>query len=146
MQVGTSAQGAPQAPWVALAPVIGKRYVKIRASSAGTAPRFETLTTLIDSAVAEDVFEDVNTATETALWFNSIVAGHFQIGSKSGDLAAISTARILALQNVGAGWSWELLNKTSTVNGEPAAEFKVYNGADTLADATVDVSLKGPKT
>lgn len=146
MQTGTSAQGAPQAPWVAVAPVLGIRYIKIRATSAGTTPRFETLTTLIDASFAEDVFEDVNTATETALWFNRIAAGHFQIGSKSGDLAAVSVARILALQNVGAGWTWELLNKSSTVNGEPAAEFKIYNGAGVLADATIDASLKGPSS
>lgn len=145
MQTGTAAQGSPQPPYVALAPVTGARYIKVRVSSAGTTPRFKTITVLIDSAAAEDIFEDVNTATETATWFNSIAAGHFQIGSKSGDLAAISVARILALQNVGGGWTWELINKTSTVNGEPAAEFKTYNATPALADATIDVSLKGPK-
>lgn len=146
MQTGTAAQGAPQAPWVALGQVSGARYVKVRASSAGTTPRLETLTTLIDSETQVDEFEDVDTSAETATWFNSIAAGHFQIGSSSGQMGSIAFARIEALQNVGAGFNWELINKTSTVNGEPAAEFKIYNGGGVLTDATVDVVLRGPKT
>jgi hypothetical protein len=49
------------------------------------------------------------------------------------------------LQNVGAGWSWELISKTQIVNSEPAAEFKVYNSSGTLANATIDVELRGPQ-
>lgn len=146
MQTGTDAQGSPQAPWVALADVTGARYIKIRCTVAdATLPTLSALTTLLDSENREDEFLDVNTATESATWFNSIAAGHFQIGSKSGEIAAISVARIEALQNVGAGWTWELISKAVTVNGEPGAEFKVYNNAGTLADATIDAILRGPK-
>ena len=60
----------------------------------------------------------------------------------------ISQARISAIQNVGAGWSWELLSKSAAAFGSPgtlAAEFKLYNGSGTLADALIDAELKGPK-
>jgi hypothetical protein len=49
------------------------------------------------------------------------------------------------LQNVGPGWSVELISKSEVVNGFPAAEFKIYDASDTLADAVIDVELKGPK-
>lgn len=144
MKTGTQADGTVTGSWVALALSEGKRYVQIRASVADTTPVLSSLTTIISSSSYTDTYEDVNTATETASWFSSVAAGHFKIGSR-GQLAAISTARILALQNVGAGWSWELISKTQTVNGEPAAEFKVYNSSNTLANATVDVELRGPQ-
>jgi hypothetical protein len=37
------------------------------------------------------------------------------------------------------------VNKTSTVNGQPAAEFKIRNASGVLADALIDVSLIGVK-
>jgi hypothetical protein len=38
-----------------------------------------------------------------------------------------------------------LISKTQTVSGEPAAEFKIYNSSNTLANATVDIELRGPQ-
>lgn len=144
MKTGTQADGTVTGSWVALALVEGKRYVQIRASIADATPVLSALTTIISSSSYTDTYEDVNTATETASWFSSVAAGHFKVGGR-GQLAAISTARILALQNVGAGWSWELISKTQTVNSEPAAEFKIYNSSGTLANATIDVELRGPQ-
>lgn len=124
--------------------VTGKRYIQIRVQMTDvTAPVLESMTTILDGDVALEEYPDVNTSSETAVWFNSIAAGHFQIGSKEGDISAITLAKITALQNVGAGWTWEVLNKSSTVNSYPAAEFKVYDNTGTLADAVVDVELKG---
>lgn len=145
MKTGDTADGSVVGSYGALATVAGMRYVQIKVSMADTAATIESMTTLIDAETAVDEYEDVNTATETATWFASTAAGHFKIGSKSGNLASISSAKIVALQNVGAGWTWELLNKSSTVNSQPAAEFKIYNNAATLADAVIDVELKGPK-
>ena len=143
MKTGTTADGTVTGSYAALALAEGKRYVQIRISVTDSTPIISGLTTIISSESFTDIFEDVNTATETATWFDSVAAGHFKIGGR-GQLAAITTARILALQNVGAGWSWELISKTQTVNGEPAAEFKIYNSSATLADATVDIELRGP--
>lgn len=144
MKTGTQADGTVVGSWVSLALVEGKRYVQIRVSVADTTPVLSALTTIISSSSYTDTYEDVNTATETASWFSRTAAGHIKIGAR-GQLAAISTARILALQNVGAGWSWELISKTQVVNGEPAAEFKIYNSSGALANATIDVELRGPQ-
>jgi hypothetical protein len=145
IKTGTTADGTVTGSYAPIAgQLTGKRYVKIRVQMFdATAPIIETMTTILDGEVALEEFPDVNTATESATWFQSIAAGHFRIGSREGDIAAITMAKITALQNVGAGWTWVLINKSSTVNTYPAAEFKIYNASGVLANAVVDVELKG---
>ena len=145
MKTGTQADGTVTGSYGPTGFVTGKRYVQIRVSVAGATPVLYQMSTLINSEQQIDEFEDINTATHSATYFNRIAAGHFEIGSL-GNMAAISLARIVALQNTGAGWSWELISKTKTVNGEPAAEFKIYNASNTLADATCDIELRGPRS
>lgn len=145
IKTGTTADGTVTGSYAPISgQVTGKRYVKIRVQMVdATAPVIETMTTILDGEVKVEEFSDINTLTQTASWYQRIAAGHFRVGSRDGEIAAITLARITALQNVGAGWTWTLINKTSTVGGYPAAEFKIYNGSGTLADATVDVELKG---
>jgi hypothetical protein len=145
MKVGATADGGVTGSFVPLTNVVGKRYIQIQVSVAGTAPRLDEITTLLDGSTQEDDFNNVNTATETSVWFYRVGTGNFRIGSKSGLIAAITTAQIVALQNTGGAWTWELVNKTSTVNGQPAAEFKIRNASGVLADALIDVSLIGAK-
>lgn len=145
IKTGTTADGSVTGAYGALAPLTGKRYVQIKVSMADAAAVIQALTLLIDAETQIDEFEDVDTSTETATWFESVAAGHFRIGSKSGQISAVTSASIVALQSTGGAWTWELVNKSSTVDGQPAAEFKVRNAAGTLADALVDVMIKGPK-
>ena len=100
----------------------------------------------LDTINKTERYEDVNTATETAVWFESIAVGHFKIETK-GEIEKITVARIDAIQNVGAGYTWELIDKDTTITGGslPAAEFKVYDSTGTLADATVDITLIGAR-
>lgn len=120
------------------------RYLKVRVKMTGANSLLSELTTIVDSPSITESFEDVNTASETATWFNSIATGHFQIGS-TGGLSKVTQAVIVAIQNVPAGYSWVLINKTSTVNSLPAAEFKIYDETDTLADAVIDLTLRGAR-
>lgn len=143
VQLGTSADGAPVGSYAAPAAVTGKRYVRVKVEVTGSTPSITSMSILIDGETTTELFDDVNTASSSASWFSSVAAGHFKIGSKGG-LASITTARIVAVQNVGSGWSWSLISKSQTVNGEPAAEFKLWNGSGTLSNATVDVELRGP--
>jgi hypothetical protein len=149
MKTGTTADGTVVGAYGVLAPVAGTRYVQIKVSMADAAAVIQSMTLLLDAETQVDEFEDVNTATETATWFDNTSAGlgvgHFRIGSKSGQISSITQASIVALQGVGGAWTWELVNKSSTVGGEPAAEFKVRDASGTLADALVDVMIKGPK-
>lgn len=145
MKTGTDADGDVNGSWVDLAFVPTGRYVQIQISLAATNPEITQLTVMIDSETYLEKFDDVNTSTESSTWFSKVATGHFKIGSKTGKLASISNAGITALIGTGAGWTWELISKTQTVNSQPAAEFKVYNSSGTLADATLDVYLQGPK-
>ena len=145
MKTGTQADGSVVGAWVDLAFVPSGRYVQIQISLAATHPEVTQLTVMIDSETYLEKFDDVNTSTESSTWFSKVAAGHFKVGSKTGKLASISNAGISALIGTGAGWTWELISKAQTVNSQPAAEFKVYNSSGTLADATIDVYLQGPK-
>ncbi|MCG7984742.1 MAG: phage tail protein [Candidatus Thiodiazotropha lotti] len=145
MKTGTSSDGGVVGSWVPVAHAEGKRYLQIRVQSADTAPQIHQVTILVDSESQTDYYEDVNTATESASWFSRTAAGHFKIATKSQQIATITVARIGALQNVGSGYSWELISKSVTVGGEPAAEFKIYDSDGVLADAVIDAELFGSK-
>ena len=143
MQAGTDSDGAVTGAFVTPVQATA-RYVKIRVSMADIDPMINQITTLLDAELVTEDFEDIDTSSAPDIWFSRIATGHFRIGSK-GNIQLIAVASIRALQNVGAGYSWELISKAQNVNGEVAAEFKVYDGSGSLSDATVDVELKGPK-
>ncbi len=145
IKTGTTADGGVVGVYGALALVSGKRYIQIKVSMADPAAVISGMVMLLDAETQIDEFEDVDTSTETSAWFQSIAAGHFRIGSKSGQISSITSASIVALQNTGGAWTWELVNKSSTVSGQPAAEFKTRNASGVLANALIDVMLKGPK-
>ncbi len=146
MKSGTAADGSVTGSWVDLAQLIGKRYFQLQMTVTGTDVIANALILLLDGEREIDEFEDVATGSAADAWFESIAAGHFKIENTK-SLAAISQAQITAIQNVGAGWTWELISKNTTITSgsEVAAEFKIYNSSGTLADATVDVQLRGPK-
>lgn len=142
-KTGTDADGAPVGIYGSLSPVRA-RYIRIRVTVTGDTPYLETLSIILDGERVIEDFEDINTATHSAPWFERIAAGHVKVGTQGG-IAAISLAQISALQSVGGAWSWELISKNESVDGKAAAEFKIRNAAGALADATIDVTLKGPK-
>ncbi len=146
MRTHTSAEGSDLSaePYVALAQVVSERYIQIRTSIAGATPVAITMTTLLDGEVVVEDFEDINTATESGAFFNLIAAGHFEVGT-NGDMSAITQAQITAIQSVTVPHTWTLLSKSKVVNGNPAAEFKIFDDTGTLVNATIDLSIKGPK-
>ena len=110
---------------------ITARYFKIKVSMADTDPFFETMTIIMDADATVEEIQDLDSST---------------VSSPAGDLRlplnksfSIITSVNLALQNVGAGWSWEIIDKDAT-NGP---RVKIYNASDTLADATIDAVVRG---
>lgn len=145
MKTGTDADGGVTGSFVTPAETTG-RYVQLKVSvtnPTGVA-LIRYIEVLIDSPVVIVSYDDVNTASASANWFESVAAGHFKIATQN-NMGAINSAAIRAFQNVGAGWTFELLSKSASVSGNanPAAEFKTYNASGVLADATIDVELKG---
>ena len=144
MQVGTDADGAPVGAFVALATVT-MRYIKIKVSEASTDPFIRSMITLLDAETQVEDYEDIDTSAATAGRFERIATGHFKLATRGGT-SSIVAATVRAFQNAGSGWTWDLLSKVTTITGdsEPAAEFKIFQNG-TLADATIDVEIKGPK-
>lgn len=143
-KTGTDSDGGVTGSYAAIDKVTGKRYVQFKITMAGTDPVIRDLNIILDGESLIDEFNDINVATESAVWFSRVAAGHFKVGTRK-DISVITQARISALQNVGQGYTWELISKSQTVNSKPAAEFKVYNSSGVLTDATVDIEIKGPK-
>lgn len=146
-KTGTTVDGTVTGSFGAIPPqATGVRYIQIKITiNHATEPWMSSLTTVIDAETFVEDFNDVNTATETADWFESIGVGHFKIGSREGEIAVVTKAAIVAIQNVGPGFTWELISKAELVNGFAAAEFRLYDATNTLADAVIDLELKGAK-
>jgi hypothetical protein len=144
--------GSEPGSWSAVAQATA-RYIKIRWTITGTNPTLTQASVIIDAPSTPDYFNDVNTATETnnQSWFYRAAAGDVYLIARNG-LAVNTMARINALQNVGAAYTWELVSKAATKPGGwtnaasgPAAQFRIRNAAGTLSDATIDVELRGPR-
>jgi hypothetical protein len=138
---GSSADGTVVGSYAAPSLQTGKRYVQIRVSVAGTTPVIASITTLINAGTVLETYENVDTATASASWFSRLGVGSFRLGTRGG-VASIRTAR-LSLVNVTAGWTWTVVNKTSVVNGQPAAEFRIWNASGVLSDAVIDAEIRG---
>jgi hypothetical protein len=130
-----SDDGVAYTEFVAAGTPITARYIKVRIVAAGAWPILREVTTILSAKPIYQDTEDLATAGLT---------GAYRIGV--GDIRVPLTETFsairkvdLTLQNVGAGWSWELIDK-DTVTGP---RIKIYNSLNTAADATIDVTVRG---
>jgi len=148
MQTGTTADGSVVGTFGALG-LVTARYFKLQTSVAAgaVAARIVEFLTNLDTLTKEENYESINIATETGVFFERIAAGHFKIETK-GNISKILVARIDAFIGSGAGFTSEVINLSTTVTGGtlPAVEIKIYDSTNTLADATVAITLIGART
>lgn len=130
-----SNDGVTYSSYAAITGPITCRYVKIKISVAATWPTLKDATTILSAAPVSQDTEDLATSTLT---------GAYRIGT--GDIRIPLTKTFasirkvdVTLQNVGAGWSWELIDKDTAVG----PRLKIYNASNTPADATIDVTVRG---
>jgi hypothetical protein len=121
--------------WAAVGSFISTRYIRIRITVTGSFPRINLLDIKLNGKSLEEGFNDINT---------SALSGAYRIGT--GDIRLPLTkpyTRIsqiqVSLQNVGAGWSWEIIDKTFAVG----PRIKIYNASNVLADAMIDAYVRG---
>lgn len=125
--------------WANIGALITARYVRIRVTLSGvTGVPIITSMNIKLSAVSQD--EDINDVVTSAL------SGSYRIGV--GDIRlpiakdySIITQANITLQNVGPGWSYEQIDKDTTVG----PRFKIYNASNALADCTIDGYVRGAK-
>jgi hypothetical protein len=138
VEVRTSNDGSTWSSWAAAAGSVTARYFEGRAQvtgSAGDDLRLEAFVILLDAETIIEELQDIATSGLT---------GSYRIGT--GDIRlpiaeTYTTIRsvMLALQNVGAGWSWELIDKDTSVG----PRVKIYNSSNAAADATIDALVRG---
>lgn len=111
------------------------RYIKVKITVAGALPVLMGAITILSASPISEDFEDLTT---------SALTGSYRIGTGDIRIPLTKTFAVVrrvdvTLQNVGAGWSWELIDKDTAVG----PRIKIYNASNTLADATIDVTVRG---
>jgi len=127
-----SSDGSTYSAFAAVGGIVTARYIKIRVAVASpVVSGIKALSWILSAKTIEEEVQDLDTSTV------SFPAGDLRLPiTKAYNI--ITTVQI-ALQNVGAGWSWVLIDKNATTG----PRIKIYNGSDTLADATIDAVIKG---
>ena len=133
VRTGGSAAAPVWGAWAAYANrrLLTARHVQVRWRLTGDGSQVLSLDHVCWQALGTADTEQV-LDSNTANWAGSAAAGRVV----PLDRLALVTGLAVTLQNVGAGWTWELLNKT-----EP--RIRIYNGAGATRDATVDVIAYG---
>ena len=116
--------------------LISGRYVqfKVTVTNASGLAQLWQMYINLDSEIVEEYLNDIDTS---AIAESPTVAGDFRLPIVR-SYALITNVQI-ALQNTGAGWSWELIDKSVSLG----PRIKIYNSSDVLADATIDAIVKG---
>jgi len=123
--------------WTQNPGVITARYILVRATFTPTTAlaHVRSMRTLVVADIKTDDITDLDTSTLT---------GSYRIGTGDVRLPITKSFQIIyvvniALQNVGAGWSWELVDKDTSVG----PRIRIYNASGVLADAVIDATVKG---
>lgn len=142
-----SDNGTTWSAWAAVAGVVQARYVRTRITvnlpagsptGPGVTPVLvvNSLTLAYIGRVDKEYGNDVNPAGLVSPY--RIGTGHFRL--PTGKTWAFYSRIGLVLQNVGAGWTWELVDKNLTLG--PAV--KTYNASNVLADPPlIDFDIEG---
>lgn len=117
------------------------RYIKIKitvteADPINNLPTIDSAYVIISAQAISEDFEDLDTSGYEI----ASQAGHILLPIQN-SYTIIKRVDVV-LQNVGSGWTWELISKDDG-GGNPQAEIKIYNGSGTLANATIDSTVRG---
>ena len=118
--------------FAALSGVVTTRYIKIRVTI--TTPDLSGITNMQTILSADTIEEEI---IDWATSGDGAPVGDFRLPITKG-FTLITTVQI-ALQNVGGGWTWEVIDKDASLG----PRIKIYNSTPALADATIDAVVKG---
>lgn len=119
-------------PYAALAGTITARYLKVRAVTAGAYPLSRELLIWLEANTKTEDVNDLNSASAPVRFG----VGDFRLPVRN--TYSVIAQVTLALQGVGAGWSWVIVDK------DPAGpRIRLYNANNVLADAVIDAYIKG---
>jgi hypothetical protein len=110
---------------------ITARYLKIKCSVTDAFAHFERLDIIITAEIISEDLSDIDTSTLTGSTGDRRLAL-----AKSYSLIKTVTP---ILQDVGAGWSYTVVDRNPTLG----PRIKIYNASDTPADTTMDFVIRG---
>lgn len=123
--------------WAPVGSLITARYIKVRATNV-MASGIGIISNMNIKLTAQSQEEDMNDID------TELLAGSYRIGV--GDIRlpiaksyTLITQVGISLQNVGPGWSWEIIDKDATVG----PRIKIYNASNALDDAVIDAFVRG---
>ncbi|MGD9850099.1 MAG: host specificity factor TipJ family phage tail protein [Nitrospirales bacterium] len=117
--------------FAALGPQVTARYIKFKVSQAHADARLDDVFIILDAKAETDTNNDLDTSTISS------PAGTFRIPLNK-NFSLIRFVNVI-LQNVGPGWTWELIDRNAALG----PLIKIYDNTGTLADAVVDTDVKG---
>ena len=121
--------------WATAGALLVARYIRVRVSVTGPLPILYSLNIQLSGNSLSEEINDLNTAV--LVGSNRLGVGDIRI--PFGNPFVVITQLQVTLQNVGAGWTYEVIDKDVTVG----PRIKIYNASNTLADANIDVFLRG---
>ncbi len=135
LQQANSNDNITYTAFAATGTLITARYIKVRCVVTGTWPIMRDLEVIFSATPVNEDVADLLTSTLT---------GSYRIAVGDVRVPITKTYTVIrkvdvTLQNVGAGWSWELIDK----NISPGPRIKIYNASNVLADASIDITVRG---
>ena len=134
LTMATSTDGVAYGGWAPLGFAAAARYVKVRVSVAGDFPILQALELMLSTRPRRETLNDLDTATLTGAHRLGVGDIRLPITKTMQKIIIVS----VTLQNVGPGWSWELIDKDPTTG----PRLKIYNGNQQPADANLDAVIE----
>jgi len=113
--------------------------IEVTVNATGANALIKTLGILLDGKVKTETLPNVDTSTLASSYI--VGAGHIKIPLQS-EFTQVNGIQV-AFNGGGAGQSFEIVDKTSTVGGALAPTIKLYNSSGSLAHATIDITTTG---
>lgn len=121
--------------WAAVGPLLLARFVRVRVTVTGALPILYGLNIQLSGNSLTEEVNDLDISILTGA--NRIGVGDIRI--PFGSAFTVITQAQISLQNVGAGWTHEIVDKDVAVG----PRIKIYNASGVLADAVIDCYLRG---
>lgn len=121
--------------WATAGALLLSRYIRVRVTITGALPILYSLNIQLSGNSLNEEINDLNTAILTGT--HRLGVGDIRI--PFGNPFLVITQLQVTLQNVGAGWTYEVIDKDVAVG----PRIKIYNASNVLADANIDAFLRG---
>jgi len=135
LEVRTSLDNITWTAYAAPAGQVTARYMQARVTISGAGAACKTMSIILDASMVVDDLNDITMSALTGVYRIGVGDIRLPITKTYGVIKSVS----IALQNVGAGWSWEIIDKATS----PGPRIKIYNTSNVLADAIIDATVRG---